>query len=283
MINIKVIIISIIVIFLLKLIENNNFFDKNKFKKFNIDNKQKFIKFNYKDLKIFASLKNNEFNNTNTTITNNIIKISDKLLFSLENDKKNEIFKFFLKKNLKDLNQNKIRYLEESDNEIYLPKLYIDFENNKFPELFCTNNSSCNNHGFCYNNTLCKCDQFYTTYYKKDLMKNNFTQCNYLQLGLKSIFALSFFLGPLSLEHILMGNILTGIVKLVFPMILILIGNSVFILGKFKNSNKLQILGKIFELLATIIIILWWITDWILIISGHYKDHKGVDFYNDLF
>jgi len=168
------------------------------------------------------------------------------------------------------------KYLEEQKELNF----FSDHENTK-PYFACHDNSTCNYHGKCYNNSICICDPYFTTYSKKGSMRFNFTQCNYRQLGVKNIFLLSFFLGPFSFEHFVMGNYLKGISKLIVPMILILIGTSVFILGKIKNSSNLQIIGKSLELLATLIIIFWWLIDWILILCGYYKDNRNVDLYND--
>lgn len=163
------------------------------------------------------------------------------------------------------------------------PLMFINKAAKNVTNLSCTDESSCNYRGKCFNETLCQCNPYYTTYYKKESMKFNFTQCNYKQISLKAVFSLSFFLGPLSFEHILMGNIFTGIVKIIFPMILILIGNSIFIIGKFKNNIILQITGKSFEFVGTLIIIVWWFIDWILILNGYYKDNKNVDLFVDFF
>lgn len=174
------------------------------------------------------------------------------------------------------------RYLKE-EKEIEKSVILVENKQLELLQLSCINESSCNYRGRCFNETLCKCDPYFTTYYNKDAMKFNFTQCNYKQISLKTVFALSFFLGPMSFEHILIGNIATGIVKIIFPMIFILIGNSIFIMGKLKNNNGLQTSGKVFELVGTLIIIIWWFIDWILILSGYYKDNKNVDLFNDFF
>lgn len=153
---------------------------------------------------------------------------------------------------------------------------------NMYNNYTCMDKYSCNNHGFCLNNTHCRCDPYYFTYYKKDDMKFDFIQCNYRQLSKKSIFILSFFLGTLAFDQMILGNILKAIVKMILPMILILVGNSLFIMGKSKENKILQIIGKILEMTATMTIFLWWMTDWILILVDHYKDNKNVELYQDI-
>ena len=177
--------------------------------------------------------------------------------------------------------KNDKRKLKEGKEE---PYLFIDkYQQKNISEFQCLNESSCNYRGNCYNQTLCLCEPYYTTYFNNNSMKFNFTQCNYKQISLKTVFTLSFFLGPLSFEHILIGNIITGIVKIVLPMILILIGNSIFIMGRKKVNIILQTSGKVFELAGTVIIIIWWFIDWILILSGYYQDNKNVDLFDDFY
>ena len=218
-------------------------------------------KFQYEDF-----LNNGKLSN----LENNTYNLSMEKLFSEKREKTN--------KNL--INTN-LRIKRIKHLQVLIPIIHVEENLSNNLNFTCINNSSCNYHGKCLNNTFCECDPFFTTFYIKDSMKFNFTQCNYKQLSKNSLFTLSFFLGPLAFEHILMGNLIIGLIKLVLPMILILIGNSLFMLGKLKNNNKLQIFGKVFELVATIIITLWWFIDWILILSGFYKDNKNVDLFND--
>ncbi len=283
MIKYEIIFILIITINFVVFIHNNILFSEKNLKKYNNED----LNYTLDDINYNLNLSNNfeYFDDKSIYPLNNSISYNVRInsYFDYSKNKTNKNDLIFNRKNNSYKTTKHERILEESENHEYLPIMYICTLSNDSPEFICDDKTSCNNNGHCYNKTFCICDPFYTTYYNKDLMKNNFTQCNYLQLSLKSVFSLSFFLGPLSFDHLLMGNITTGIIKLVLPMIFTLIGNSVFALGKFKDSYNLQIYGKIFELIATLIIIIWWFTDWILLLSGHYKDNRDVDLYNDLY
>ena len=95
------------------------------------------------------------------------------------------------------------------------------------------------------------------------------------------MFIVSFFFGPMSFENLAMGNLLLAVLKLSLPMILILLGNLIFMIGKFKENEELQILIKFLEIFSVVMMIIWWFIDWIFILTDVHKDFKNVRFYND--
>ena len=139
----------------------------------------------------------------------------------------------------------------------------------------CVNNSSCSNNGYCLNSTHCKCLEGYTTL-KNQEQNPDFYQCSYYQKNKKIAFLLSFFLGPLSFDHFYLGNNTLGYCKLFIPCFFIILGVSIFIMGKTKASANAKVIGKSIEFIATILIIFWWLIDWILILSNYYTDLNNV-------
>lgn len=89
-------------------------------------------------------------------------------------------------------------------------------------------------------------------------------------------FLLSFFLGPLAIDQFYLGNNFVGLMKLMVPSCLILIGMSLFVLGKTKNNYEIQFTGRAFEFVATLLIILWWLIDWCLIAANAYRDLNNI-------
>ncbi len=159
-------------------------------------------------------------------------------------------------------------------------KLFVkDININNF---ICKDNSSCNFHGKCINSTTCECEAYYFTYLKENKkIDENFKQCNYIQIGKKNLFLVSFFFGPMAFDNLIMGNVLLAVLKLTIPMILILMGNFIFMIGRYKGNEYLQIFGKIFEFFSVVLIIIWWLIDLIFILLDIHKDYKNVLFYND--
>jgi TM2 domain-containing membrane protein YozV len=145
-------------------------------------------------------------------------------------------------------------------------------------DFVCLNSTSCSSNGLCQNSTHCQCSEGMSTLYDKSSNPHSF-QCNYNQKSRKIAFLLSFFLGPLSFDQFYLGNNFLGLVKLLLPSSLILIGISLFVIGKAKKNYDCQFTGRVFEFIATVFIILWWLIDWILIISNSYSDLNSIPMY----
>jgi len=141
----------------------------------------------------------------------------------------------------------------------------------------CQNSTNCFNHGKCYNTTHCICRDYYSTVYNTDNI-----QCNYLKLSKKKAFLLSFFFGSSGVDHFYIGNFILGMIKLLTPLVLIFVSLLLFYSGKKRGSNIMMIIGKMIELLASVILISWWIVDWILVIRDYYMDNNSVNLFDDL-
>jgi hypothetical protein len=76
-----------------------------------------------------------------------------------------------------------------------------------------------------------------------------------------------------------LGKDTLGYFKLILPSILILIGITLFVIGKSKSKPVYQVIGRVIEFIATIIIIVWWLIDWIMIISDSKKDLNDIELY----
>ena len=142
----------------------------------------------------------------------------------------------------------------------------------------CLDSSSCSKNGICLNKTHCNCSKGYKTIIIQEVFPSLF-QCNYFQKSKLTAFLISFFLGPLSFDQFYLGNNILGLIKLFIPSSLILVGVSMFIIGKKNDSRTIQICGKILEFNATILLIIWWFIDWILILSNYYKDLNNVEMF----
>ncbi len=142
----------------------------------------------------------------------------------------------------------------------------------------CNSSLSCSNQGDCLNNTHCECHPGFYTLFNHDI-NPNYYQCNYAQRSKKTAFLLSFFFGPLSFDCFYLGKDILGYFKLILPSILILIGITLFVIGKSKSKPAYQVIGRVIEFIATIIIIVWWFIDWIMIASDSKKDLNDIELY----
>lgn len=141
----------------------------------------------------------------------------------------------------------------------------------------CFNSTFCGDHGMCINETHCQCDKGYTTF--GDSLES---QCNYRMLSKKVAFFLSFFLGPVGVDRIYVGNIGIGYLKLVLSLFLTIFGLFLFLFGKKKEREHISVLGKVIESISTITIVIWWVVDWSLILHGSMKDLNGIKLNQDL-
>lgn len=142
----------------------------------------------------------------------------------------------------------------------------------------CNNSDSCSNNGKCLNLTHCQCNLGYITILNSEF-NPHFFQCNYSKKSRTYAFLLSFFLGPLSMDCLYLGDNLLGMLKLTIPSALILIGVTFFVIGKTKDNIIYQVIGRVVEFIATLIIIIWWLIDWILIAANVKKDLNEIEMY----
>ena len=142
----------------------------------------------------------------------------------------------------------------------------------------CYNATSCSNNGNCINGTYCQCFEGYTTINNIDLNPSSI-QCSYPQKSKNVAFYLSFFLGPMSFDQLYLGNMAIGFCKFLIPSFLILLGVAFFVHGKTKDWLYLQIAGRGLEFFATLLLVTWWVIDWILIVANHYNDSNNIPLY----
>lgn len=141
----------------------------------------------------------------------------------------------------------------------------------------CINESSCSYNGFCFNETKCICFEKYGT------KENNFNrECNYIKRSQRIAFLLSFFLGPIGIDQIYMGNALLGSMKFIISLLFILTGMGLYCIGKIKEKPRMVLSGKVLETIGTLFIIVWWFIDWILILSETIRDSNGQLLHTDL-
>lgn len=153
---------------------------------------------------------------------------------------------------------------------MYMLFFALSFNLMNSKEFICNNEASCSNNGFCFNKTKCVCLDKYGT---KENELN--VECNYIKRSKKTAFLISFFLGPIGIDQIYMGNALQGSMKIFISLLFILFGMGLYYLGKLKENHKLVISGKVLEIIGTIFIILWWLIDWVLILCNVTKDVHG--------
>jgi hypothetical protein len=145
---------------------------------------------------------------------------------------------------------------------------------------------SCGQNARILNDTHCACEDYFISPNTTDIRhypfdQHNITTCSYKQLSLKKTFLLSFFLGPLAIDQMYLGNIGRGVMKLVIPLALIAVGTLLYYQGRNRNKNKVLIIGKVMESLATIVLVAWWVLDWILISGNVYRDQNDLEIFND--
>ncbi len=144
----------------------------------------------------------------------------------------------------------------------------------------CNTPSDCNYRGECLDKNTCKCFDYYTT-----IHNTSNKQCIHKQLSLKTVFCLSFFFGPMGIDQHFLGNTALGILKILLPLIFILTSATLCELGKKKKYKKssMLLIGRLFEILSSILILVWWIIDCVLILEGYYSDEKNIRLFNDLY
>ena len=171
---------------------------------------------------------------------------------------------------------NKFFCINNNNNNNYNNSNYNNNNNNN-NNFICLNSLSCSYKGKCISNTKCECEKYYTNF----IEKNNF-QCNYKLLSKKKLFLFSFFFGPFGIDHLYKGNIFKCLIKIILPSLIIIIGSILLYLSKKNNIFFYALLGKLFDILGTIIIIFWWLFDWIFILTMKEKDYNGYFVFNDI-
>ncbi len=129
------------------------------------------------------------------------------------------------------------------------------------------NNSICNKHGiYISTNNECKCAQGYTTH-----PTDSKIQCNYELRSLQAAKYISFFSGFLGADRFYLGYSMKGLFKCFIPI------GALFLILKIQNNNSIQkfVLSYYLIFSPVVLMILLWILDLFLIISGFMTDSNG--------
>jgi hypothetical protein len=117
--------------------------------------------------------------------------------------------------------------------------------------------------------------------------------CSYEQRTKLAAFLVSFFVGPLGVDWFLLsrgnaGYIVAGIIKLLVSLACG-IGWPVVLLNASKKKPKQIAIANIFNIILTATAIIWWLTDWIRVLSNVFYDGNeaplqpwGYDYYDRL-
>lgn len=146
-----------------------------------------------------------------------------------------------------------------------------------FCDAVCVNN--CSNHGECVldaqNETMsCQCQ----TGYAND-------NCSYMLKSKSKAFLLSFFLGSAGADRFYLGYLVTGVFKLLMTLMLCIIICLPLVclccMDERYHSACItcSILGFIFLFLG---IWIWWLVDWLLIVTNSIPDSQGYPLLQDL-
>jgi hypothetical protein len=141
--------------------------------------------------------------------------------------------------------------------------------------LGCTDNSRICNNGTCLNG-YCYCSRGFANF--------NNTICNYQQKNKLTAFLLSFFLGPLGadwfyLSHNNGGYIAAGFFKLFISIFGLLVPCTYIVFSKRSNQSEIgdYILLYVGIFFVSIGDTVWWLADWIRILTNTFKDGNGQD------
>jgi len=122
---------------------------------------------------------------------------------------------------------------------------------------------------------VCKCGERY-------ILDN----CTYHQKSQLAAFLISFFAGTTGADRFYLGYIGIGVLKLLFP-ILVLPITCVFVC--IASCTKIEVLQKggivavvVLAICETLGIVIWWIVDWALIANGTMLDYNGYPLFADL-
>ena len=142
----------------------------------------------------------------------------------------------------------------------------------------CVDDTSCNGHGKCINNTVCQCDPGWITI--QDVNGVDQGACSYKQLKKKTAFLISLFLGYFGGDWFYLAQastlyIIVGIVKLAVDIL----GCVLSLAAKYRTSasgnESLSFTMSTTITFINLLSLAWWIVDWARILSDKFPDGRG--------
>ncbi len=162
---------------------------------------------------------------------------------------------------------------------IFLFQLNIIFINNNdniknpFYIVNDCNLKTCNFPNKCFNKTICQCQKGYY-----DIL-NETKRCNYKQKYKMKFIWLEFFFN-LGIGHILSGNIIKGIIKLIIRIITLFLVYISILSNYFKktNINIYQVLISLFTLILVLVNLIFIFIDYFYMSGKNYLDKNEIPF-----
>jgi hypothetical protein len=135
---------------------------------------------------------------------------------------------------------------------------------------WCSVDSECGL-GFCQA-YVCQCFRGYITWYFMDI-------CAYEQRSKQTAFLVSFFVGTLGVDWFVLskgnaGYIVAGIVKLIISLGCC-VAWPLMLRNASKKSRQQMVLSNAINIIMTATSLIWWLTDWIRILSDVFYDGNG--------
>lgn len=135
---------------------------------------------------------------------------------------------------------------------------------------FCSFDYDCGR-GICQMN-ICQCNPGYMTWRFMEV-------CEYEQRKKLTAFLLSFFVGVFGIDWFVLsrsnsGYIIAGIIKLIITLICVISWPITIRRFSKKDSSVLSI-SNIISVLLSLTTFIWWLTDWIRVLAGVFKDGNG--------
>ncbi|PRP84759.1 mitochondrial RNA-splicing protein MRS3-like [Planoprotostelium fungivorum] len=133
--------------------------------------------------------------------------------------------------------------------------------------------NDCSNHGVCNINlnttqSVCRCVPGYTG-----------VDCSYQQRSRVTALLLSFFLGTLGAERFYLGQVELGITKLLLCLFICILPCCLLWLACMvpeRQIGRMAALPTMMTVLVILAVFVWWMTDWILILTNKVTDVNGV-------
>ena len=135
------------------------------------------------------------------------------------------------------------------------------------------NLTSCNFPNICVNETICQCQKGYY-----DILKDT-KRCNYEQKSKMKFIWLEYFFN-LGIGHILSGNIIKGIIKLILRIITLFLVYISILSNYFKktNINIYQVLISLFTLILVLVNLIFIFIDYFYMSGKNYLDKNEIPF-----
>ena len=121
--------------------------------------------------------------------------------------------------------------------------------------------------GFC-RGYVCQCYRGYISWYELNT-------CNYEQRTKQTAFILSFFIGMFGADWFYLSRenaayVVAGIMKTIFSLGCVI--GWLIIIRKSKKKEESILVHQVVVTILTLIIFIWWITDWLRILTGVFRD-----------